>query len=122
MLAVACSSPRNEQPAYAPRPVVELDRWLVFTDGDDGEQRLGEVVELEIQDPQGAVRFYRVLDRAGRWVGHATANGRFSRRVPFEEQEQDLGVWSLPRGVQELFEASTPVTLRPVAREADFDK
>ena len=118
-LALAgCRAPEPEPPAYRPRDVVELERWRVHADGSE----LGELVKFEIQDPAGPVLFYRVLDRGGRWVGHADANGRFSRRVPFQEEEQDLGVWSLSRGCALLFEREQPVTLTVKATEADFDK
>ena len=56
---------------------------------------------------------YRVLDRSGRWLGHADATGRFSRRVPFRDEEQDLGVWSLERGCRMLFEREDAVQLTP---------
>ncbi len=110
----ACAAPRNEPPPYAPREVVTLERWLVRSGGDV----LGQVVHLEIRDPAGPIRFYRVEDGQGRWIGHATASGRFSRRVPFQDEEEDLGVWSMARGVAELFEASAPVRLEPVAVDA----
>lgn len=113
-----CETPEPEPPEYRPRKVVELERWQVRA----GDSDLGELVKFEIQDPEGPVLFYRVLDERGRWVGHADANGRFSRRVPFQEEEQDLGVWSLQRGCALLFESEQPVTLAVKAAEADFEK
>src|SRR5678809_80986 len=89
-LLTACASPPQPQP-YAPRPVVELARWEVW----DGDRLVAHVRQLEIRDPAGPLAFYRVEDLQGRWLGHATSTGRFSRRVPFQEQEEDLGVWSL---------------------------
>ena len=80
---------------------------------------LGQLIHFEIRDPKGVMRFYRIVDGDGRWVGHASDAGRFSRRVPFTEQEEDLGAQSLERGVALLFEAST-VQLTPVVRDADF--
>ena len=116
VLAVAaCAGAPPVNPAYSARPVVELARWQVL----DGERPVAVVRQLEIRDPQQPVMFYRVEDLAGRWLGHATANGRFTRRVPFQEEEQDLGVWSLARGVALLVEASAPVQLKPQAVEAD---
>jgi hypothetical protein len=38
--------------------------------------------------------------------------------VPFQDREEDLGVWSMARGVGKLLDASD-VQLRPVAIEAD---
>jgi hypothetical protein len=118
--AAGCRTADPAPPEYRPRAVVELARWEVRAAG----QGLGELVQFEIQDPRGAVRFYRVLDGSGRWLGHADANGRFSRRVPFEEQEQDLGMQSLARGCELLFESRGPVTLTAKAVEvveASFD-
>lgn len=118
LLLVACESPQASPPPYAPREVVTLARWRVASAG----TALGEVVELEIRDPKQPIRYFRVLDAAGRWLGHATANGRFSRRVPFREDEEDLGVWSMAKGVGLLFEAEAPVTLEPIALDADYQK
>lgn len=114
-LLVACGAAPPVQPAYAARPVVELARWQVM----DGERPVAVVRQLEIRDPEQPVRFYRVEDLAGRWLGHATDGGRFSRRVPFQDQEQDLGVWSLPRGTALLLEAAGPLQWKPVAVDAD---
>ncbi|MCK5941256.1 MAG: hypothetical protein KAI24_04730 [Planctomycetes bacterium] len=113
-----CESSPPAKPDLHPRNVVELERWRVTSEG----RELGELVKFEIQDPTGPVLFYRVLDRKGRWVGHADASGRFSRRVPFEEREQDLGVWSLPKGCRLLFDADAPVRLHAQVVEADARK
>jgi hypothetical protein len=111
----ACAATPPDNPVYSTRPVVELARWQVL----DGERPVAVVRQLEIHDPQQPVMFYRVEDLAGRWLGHCSANGRFSRRVPFQAEEQDLGVWSLARGVTLLLEASAPVHLKPLAIDAD---
>lgn len=113
---VACRSPEPPAPPLQPRPVVEIARWQAL----DAGRPVGTLVELEIRDPAGPIRFYQVTDAAGRVVGSATAEGRFGRRVPFREQEEDLGVWSLARGVAELFELTRPVELAPVAVDADM--
>jgi hypothetical protein len=113
VLFVGCEAPPEPLP-HAARPVVELERWRVL----DGDRAIGLVKKLQIQDPKGPIVFYRVEDASGHWLGHATEQGRFSRRVPFQDDEQDLGVWSLQRGTAELLEAAT-VRLVPVAIEAD---
>jgi hypothetical protein len=95
--------------------VVEVGRWQVLAAG----QPVGYLLHLEIRDPAGAVPFYRIVDLQGRWIGHATEQGRFSRRVPFQDGEEDLGVWSMAQGVARLVEASAPVDLKPVAADAD---
>jgi hypothetical protein len=94
--------------------VVELARWQVTSGG----QVIGYVRQLEIRDPQGPLPYYRIEDLHGRWLGHASEFGRFSRRVPFQDREEDLGVLSMARGVGKLLDASD-VQLRPVAIEAD---
>lgn len=114
LLLSACASPPPPNPPYAPRPVVELGRWQVWIGG----EQVGLVLQLEIRDPGGPLPFYRIQDLQGRWLGHASVHGRFSRRVPFEDQEQDLGVWPMARGVAHLFAAEAPAELRPVAVEA----
>ena len=37
--------------------------------------------------------------------------GRFSRRVPFRDDEEDLGLYPMARGVQRLMASDTPVTV-----------
>ncbi len=118
LLAACGSAEPSPQPAYAPRPVVELARWQVL----DGQAPIGWVKQLEIQDPTGPLAYYRIEDLAGRWRGHATPGLRFSRRVPFQDEEQDLGVWSLARGSGELLGAKGTVQLQPVALEAAAKK
>lgn len=118
LLAACANDPPPSLPPMAPRQVAELARWEVWSDG----VRLGHLLELEIRDPAGPIVFYRVLDEKGRWLGHADAQWRFSRRVPFQEQEQDLGVWAKERGVAELFDAKATVELKPIAVEADAKK
>ena len=114
-LLVACSAPPpSTPPPYAAREVVTLGRWLVRSEGNV----VGQVVQLEIRDPSGPIRFYRVQDTQGRWLGHATEAGRFSRRVPFQDDDQDLGVYGMARGVALLFDASAPVQLEAVAVDA----
>ncbi|MEZ6036651.1 MAG: hypothetical protein R3F29_04170 [Planctomycetota bacterium] len=116
LLLTACGAPPSDPPDLQPRQVVTLARWDVFS----AERLIGQVVHLEIRDPAGPVRFYRIEDPRGRWVGQATEQGRFTRRTPFDENGEDLGVLSMKRGVAELFEASAAVELRPVAADADW--
>lgn len=113
-LFAACQEAPTPQPEYAPRRVVELARWQVWL----ADQQVGIVRRFEIQDPNGPVRYYSVEDLQHRILGEADDQGRFSRRVPFRDTGEDLGVWALPRGVGLLFEANAPADLRPVALEA----
>ena len=118
LMLAACGSQPPPAPAAAARPVVELARWQVR----DGDRALGNLIHYEIRDPDGPVRFYQVVDQEGHILGSATEQGRFSRRVPFRENEQDLGVWSLARGTAKLFEAKADVELRPVVVDASAKK
>ncbi|MCA8978361.1 MAG: hypothetical protein KDC98_26770 [Planctomycetes bacterium] len=110
----ACGVPSPPPPPLQPRAVLELARWQAL----DGGELLGQLVLLEIRDPAGPVRFYQIEDAAGRLVGSATEAGRFSRRVPFREEEEDLGVWRPERGVGELFGRHRSVELRNLPVEA----
>ena len=114
LLAACTGTPPPPALPHAAREVVELQRWQIVQDG----VPVGVVRQLEIRDPKGPVPYYRVEDLSGRWLGHATANGRFSRRVPFQSEEQDLGVWSLEQGTAKLLEAAAPLELRAVPVEA----
>ena len=119
LLAVAAAGcgagPSNALPPHAARPVRTLAQWRVLEQGSPA----GRVVLLQIEDPSGPLRFYRVEDAQGRWLGHASDIGRFSRRVPFASEEEDLGVLPMARGVALLLEATVPVQLEPIVAEAD---
>lgn len=115
LISGGCATERPALSPYSARPVVELARWQVF----DGAAMVGMLIHLEIQEPGGPIPYYRIEDASGHWIGHATEKGRFSRRVPFQDAEQDLGLWSLPQGVAKLVEAKEAVELRPVVVDAD---
>jgi hypothetical protein len=110
----ACGGAPPPPPPLAPREVVEVARFQAF----DGDALVAVVHQLEIRDPGGPVALYRIVDPRGRWLGHASANGRFSRRVPFRDEEEDLGVLAMARGVATLAGAAAPVRLQPVASDA----
>ena len=115
LLATACETPQGNSSEFTPRPVVEVGKWQVESAG----EVLGQVVKLEIRDPAAPVTFFRIVDRAGRHCGEATAKGRFSRRRPdFLGGDEDLGVLPMARGVALLLEASGTVELQPVPAEA----
>jgi len=95
---------------------VELARWRIETDS----VALGHLVHLEIQDRLGPIRYYRVENAAGEWVGHVSDQLRFSRRVPFAEHEEVLGTYSMREGLGWLFATQQSPQLVPVATEAVF--
>jgi hypothetical protein len=110
----ACGAPPpTVPPPGAARPVRELARWRAI----DGGREVAVVLQLQIEDPSGPVLLYRILDANGRWLGHANAQLRFTRRMPFREEEQDLGVWALPRGVA-LLAGVESVALEAITPEA----
>lgn len=113
LCTTACETSRTYEPApdYRQRRVVELERFDVLHAG----VVVGAVALYEIEDPSGPLRFWRIENRDGAWVGHATALGRFSRRVPFRDDEQDLGVWPMRQGVAQLLAVDGGVELRPTA-------
>ncbi len=112
---IACETTKTIIPVdYSAREVVELARWSVESE----EKVLGQVVKYEVRGASSSEQFFRVTDYAGRWVGQATSNGRFSRRTPFDG-DLDLGIFSMNSGVKLLFEAKSSVRLKPVAVDAD---
>jgi hypothetical protein len=113
-LGACAGAPPPAPPPLAPRQVTELARFLAF----DGPIQVAVVRKLEISDPAGPVAFYRIEDLRGRWLGHATSQGRFSRRVPFRDDEEDLGVLAMARGVAELVGVAQPVRLQPAPVDA----
>lgn len=94
----ACGGAPPAPPTIAARAVVAGAVHEAYA----GTELVAIVRRLEIRDPAGPIAFYRIEDPRGRWLGHATAQGRFSRRVPFREEEEDLGVLAMARGVAEL--------------------
>jgi len=109
----ACTSTHEVPKVHdlTPRAVAEVARYEAHsTTGIVGVVRL-----LEIRDPQGPVRFWRIETRDGSWAGHATAQGRFSRRVPFRDDEEDLGIWPMAQGVAQVLGATAALRLEQVA-------
>ncbi len=112
---VACSQTTRRADAtadYAAREGVELETWLVQQEGVD----LGYLVKLEIRDPAGPIEYYRVLNVGKQWLGHATMDLHFSRRVPFQEEEESLGIYPMARGLAVLYEVENPVDLTLIER------
>jgi hypothetical protein len=116
-LLAACAAPAP-LPDHAPRPVHELAVWELTEEG----QPVGRLLLLEIEDPAGPQRWYRVENRGRQWVGWVSPAGRFWRRVPFAEQEQFVGVYPMAEGLRLLLELERPVAIHAVpsggAREA----
>lgn len=109
LLVGACEAPPRPDP-LGPRAVRSLDRWQVEWRGDV----LGQVVLLEIEDPDEPVRLHRAENVAGQWLGFVDARRRVWQRVPFEETEVFRGMYTLEQGLAVLYEVDGPVELVPV--------
>ncbi len=108
LILAACTEytvPLPDDAEYFPRPVLEVARWQVRQEGED----LGFLVLLEIRDPAGPIRFYRVENAGRQWVGQVGLDGRFSRRVPFQDEEEDLGIYGMRRGLAVLYQVENSV-------------
>lgn len=108
-LACACSAPPPPPPELQARDVTEVQRYELRRDG----QRVGWLSLLQIDDPQAPLRFYRVENLRGQWLGHATLEHRFSRRVPFRDDEEDLGLYPMAQGVARLLDLDRPPEIVP---------
>ncbi|HLQ38426.1 MAG TPA: hypothetical protein VK348_11530 [Planctomycetota bacterium] len=120
LVVVAAGCQHTSVPPFAgpvAHPVVERSRWQITV----ADQPVGWLVLFEIQDPSAPLQYYRIENQRQQWVGHASTDGHFSRRLPFRDDEQDLGVWSMKQGIARLLEAAGPVELRTVV-EADSKK
>lgn len=118
LAACAHSRPPLE---YGPRPVRELEQWRVQT----GDEAIGRLVLLEIEDPRGDVRFYRAENAAGQWLGYIDTTGRVYQRVPFAMVEVFRGIHTMDKGLALLFEQSGDFEIvhldrdgRPIAADA----
>jgi len=98
-LVAACSVP----PPFewgGPRPVREVERWEARSEGG----RVGEVLLLEIQNPDGVVRFYQVQNGRGQWLGYIDDQGRVYQRVPFSMTETFRGILPMEKALALLYE------------------
>jgi hypothetical protein len=114
LLAAGCASPPAD-PGGAPRPVVEIDRWNVRRDS----EALGQVAQMEIRDPRGAVRFYQVENARGQWLGFIDQAGRVYRREPFRDDERFLGIHTMEDALRLLYEVEGVLQLSPGGAAAE---
>lgn len=91
VVAGACAGGPPANPGPVPRPVRELERWEVRSDG----RAVGRLVLLEIPDPGGDLRFYRVESPGGQWLGFVDLRGRVYQRVPFSTTEVYRGMYTM---------------------------
>lgn len=110
----ACRSEPAARDDAAPREVVEVERFAVTKDG----RRLGTLVQREIRDPRGPVRYYLVENEAGQWLGYLDAQGRLYRYEPFRTDERFLGVHTMDSGLALLYDVPAPVRIAPEESDA----
>lgn len=91
ILPGACRGGPPPSPGPTPRPVREVERWEVRRD----RRAVGRLVLLEIPDPHGALRFYRVESPDGQWLGFVDLRGRVYQRVPFSTTEVYRGMYTM---------------------------
>ncbi len=99
LLTAACHTPPPAPVQFAPRPVVELERFAVTR----GSERVGCLVHREIQDPAGPVRYWLVENAAGQWLGYIDTVGRVYRYEPFAERECFVGMYPMEQGLRLLY-------------------
>lgn len=99
LLTAACHTPPPAPVQFAPRPVVELERFSVTR----GSERVGRLVHREIQDPAGPVRYWQVENAAGQWLGYIDAVGRVYRYEAFAEHESFVGMYPMEQGLRLLY-------------------
>ena len=98
---------------YQARTVREVGRWDVLAGG----AAIGQLVKLSIEDRTGPIEFFRVVNERREWVGHVTPAGRFSRRVPFQEQDEILGVYGMKEGLGLLFDTRASIDLEEAVQD-----
>lgn len=100
LLTASCQSKPQDDNPLRPRPVREVEAWRL---GSPSGAELGRMCLLEIEDPDGLIRFYRVENPAGQWVGYIDADGRVFRYEPFESREKFCGIYPMKEGLAILF-------------------
>ncbi len=91
----------------SPRPVREIDSWTIARHA----SAIGRIRLLEIEDPKEPVRFYRVENLAGQWLGYIDDSGRVYKYEPFEQREKFCGVYPMQEGVAHLFDDGQAVEI-----------
>ena len=122
LVLLACAGPAPDR-ENAARPVNELARSDVWR----GAQHLGQLIEVEIDDPRGLLRFWRALNMDRQYLGYIDTQGRCFKRVPFRSDEEPLGIHTMESGLALLYEVDAPLAIHAVkstsgAREASSQK
>ncbi len=103
----ACGTTDQIGPLDA-RPVRTLERWTVH----QGEQLLGQMYLLEIEDPRDSVRLYQVRNASDQRLGYMDTQGRVYKWELHKTEETFKGIYSQSEGLALLFEVEGSVDLR----------
>ncbi len=112
LAAVGCAVAPARLPTRG-YPVKELSRRQLFSEG----RLIGSLRELEIQQPQAPIRYFRVETPSGAWVGNIDQDGRFFRCEPFRDQPVDIGMFSMNKGLGRLFDIRSPIRISDLDQE-----
>ena len=114
VLAGGCHGGATPVDPLAPRSVIELQRWRVSVgDPAAGDRTVGFVVEKEIRDPAGPIRFFHVESPKGQWVGYLDALGRVYRREVFATVERFVGMYPMEKALELLYDEAGPLRMTP---------
>lgn len=109
VLAAGCHGGAAPVDPLAPRSVAELQRWRV----EAGDLTVGFVVEKEIRDPAGPIRFFHVESPKGQWIGYVDAMGRVYRREVFATAERFVGMYPMEKALELLYDVAGPLRMTP---------
>lgn len=109
VLAAGCHGGATPVDPLAPRSVAELQRWRV----EAGDVTVGFVVEKEIRDPAGPIRFFHVESPKGQWIGYVDAMGRVYRREVFATAERFVGMYPMEKALELLYDEAGPLRMTP---------
>lgn len=114
VLMAGCHGGATPVDPLAPRSVAELQRWRVSVgDSAAGDRTLGFVVEKEIRDPAGPIRFFHVESPKGQWIGYVDAMGRVYRREVFATAERFVGMYPMEKALELLYDEAGPLRMTP---------
>ncbi len=107
LLLFACQQPAQVPDPYEPRPVAVLGEYAVRAEG----AVIGRVIEIEIQDPIWPETRYRVENLDRQWLGFIDAKGGVYKLMPFQMEEEFLGIYPMEQGLALLFDVKEPPKL-----------
>ena len=107
LLLCACQQPDRALDPYEIRPVEVLAEYPVRAEG----AVIGRVFEIEIRDPIWPQTRYRVENLDRQWLGFIDARGGVYKLMPFQMEEEFLGIYPMEQGLALLFDVKEPPKL-----------